>query len=121
MSDLQTVLRNMLNKTFYVALRKPLDLKRVADVLPRHLEWMLEAERTGEVFLSGPFTGEGPPGSQGGMSILRAPSMEEAQRLITQDPFIAEGVFEAELRPWLLMEGSLNCTITLSNQRASID
>lgn len=55
------------------------------------------------------------------MSILRAPSMEEAQRLIAQDPFIAEGVFEAELRPWLLMEGSLNCTITLSNQRASID
>jgi uncharacterized protein len=121
MSDLQTVLQNMLNKTFYVALRKPLDLTRVADVLPRHIEWMLEAERAGDIFLSGPFTGEGAPGSQGGMSILRAPSMDRAQRLIAQDPFIAEGVFEAELKPWLLMEGSLNCTITLSNQRASID
>jgi hypothetical protein len=55
------------------------------------------------------------------MSVLRAASLEKAQRLIAQDPFIAEGVFEAELRPWLLMEGSLNCTITLSNQRASID
>jgi uncharacterized protein len=121
MSDLQTVLQNMLNKTFYVALRKPRDLTHISEVLPRHIEWILEAERTGDVFLSGPFTGDGAPGPQGGMSILRAPSLDVARKLIAEDPFIAEGVFEAEVRPWLLMEGNINCMITLSNQRVSID
>ncbi|WP_028221289.1 YciI family protein [Paraburkholderia oxyphila] len=121
MNDLDAILRNMLNKTLYVALRKPRNLHRVSDALPRHIEWMLDAERHGDIFLSGPFMGEGQPGEHGGMTILRAPSLDGAQRLIAADPFIAEGVFDAEVKPWLLMEGSLTCTIRLSNQRASID
>ncbi|WP_341317534.1 YciI family protein [Paraburkholderia sp. IMGN_8] len=120
MNDLSSVLQGMLNKTLYVVLRKPRDLTRVSEVLPRHIEWIISAERRGEIFLSGPFTGPGQPGEHGGMTILRASSQEGAQQLIEADPFIAEGVFEVEVKPWLLMEGSLTCNFTLSNQQSKL-
>ncbi len=120
MSDLSPVLQRMLNKPLYVALRRARDLKRLAEVLPRHLEWVVGAERRGEIFLSGPFTGGSQPGAQGGMTILRATSSEAASAIINDDPFIAEGVFDAEVKPWLLMEGSLAFNLTLSDQKTSV-
>lgn len=120
MNDLSAALRGMLNKTLYVALRKPRDLQRISEVLPRHVEWIVRAEQRGEIFLSGPFTGDGQPGRHGGMTILHASTEAAAQEIIAADPFVAEGVFDIELRPWLLMEGSLTFNLTLSNQKAKI-
>ena len=63
----QDMLRAMLNKPLFVALRNPADLSKSAALLEAHLQWAVAAERRGELFASGPFIAEGaPPGSLGG-------------------------------------------------------
>lgn len=115
--DVQSQLAGMLNKPFYVALRKPADLSRLEALLPAHLEWAIKAERRGELFMSGPFSAEGAkPGTQGGLSILRADSEAGAWRILEEDPFIKQGIFTAEVKRWTLMEGSMTLTVRFSDQ-----
>lgn len=111
------LLAGMLQKPLYAALRTPCDLTRFGELLERHLQWAIAAERRGELFASGPFTEEGgTPGALGGLSILRAGSLEEAERIIAGDPFISEGVYGATVRKWMLMEGGLTITVRFSDQ-----
>jgi uncharacterized protein YciI len=117
----QDIMRAMLNKPLYAALRQPVDLSRVAALLEDHLRWAIGAEHRGELFASGPFVAEGfAPGALGGLSILRADSVEEAQRIIQRDPFIREGVFKADVKRWMLMEGGLTLTVRFSDRSARI-
>ncbi len=115
------LLRAMLNKPLYVALRQPADLSRLSELLPAHLEWTIAAERRGELFASGPFAGDGvAPGALGGLSILRAQSVEEARRLLQADPFIREGVYTVDVKKWMLMEGGLTLTVRFSDRSANL-
>ena len=115
----QQLLRSMLNKPLYVALRTPVDTTRMSELLEPHLRWAIAAERRGELFASGPFVAEGEaPGALGGMSILRAGSQDEALAILAGDPFVAEGVFAVEVRRWLLMEGGFTVNVRLSDQSA---
>lgn len=111
------LLAQMLQKPLYVALRLPNDLSRFSEVLEAHLQWAIAAEKRGELFASGPFVDEGGvPGALGGMSIVRAASMEEAQQILSRDPFIREGVYVPSIRKWLLMEGGVTVTLRFSDQ-----
>ncbi|MCB5364174.1 hypothetical protein H0484_10495 [Pusillimonas sp. CC-YST705] len=117
MTDVKAQLAGMLNKSFYVSLRRPADLSRIDSLLQAHLDWAVQAERRGELFMSGPFMAEGAkPGTQGGMMILRADSEAAAWRIIEQDPFIKQGVFTAEVKRWVLMEGSMTVSVRFSDQ-----
>ena len=117
----QELLRAMLNKPLYVALREPADLARMPALLDAHLRWMVAAERRGEVFASGPFVDDAcAPGSLGGMTIVRASSVEEAKELLQSDPFVKEGVVQVRIRKWLLMEGGFSVTVRLSDQSARL-
>jgi len=117
----QQLMRAMLNKPLYVALRTPLDTTRMAELLEPHLRWAIAAERRGELFASGPFVADGAaPGSLGGMTILRAGSAEEAQAILADDPFVREGVVAVELRRWLLMEGGFTVTMRFSDQSSRL-
>jgi uncharacterized protein YciI len=69
----------MLQKRLYAVLTPPLKpMSELAVVLPDHLKYMIDLEKSGILFASGPFlSGEHvEPGS--GMTILRAASLEEA-------------------------------------------
>lgn len=113
----RTLLAPMLQKPLYVALRTPNDLSRFGELLEAHLQWAIAAEQRGELFASGPFVEEGGvPGALGGMSIVRAASLEEAQRILSQDPFIREQVYVSSIRKWLLMEGGVTVTLRFSDQ-----
>jgi len=113
----QELLRAMLNKPLYVALRKPGDLARMPELLEAHLHWMIAAERRGELFASGPFTDDtSAPGSLGGLSIVRAASAAHARELLSCDPFVKEGVVTIEVKKWLLMEGGFSVVVRLSDQ-----
>ncbi|KDB08158.1 YCII-related protein [Burkholderia sp. lig30] len=115
------MLAAMLNKPLYVALRLPVDLARMAELLPAHLEWAIRAEQRGELFASGPFAADNAaPGTAGGMSIVRAASAEEAADILAADPFIRERVFKAEIRKWILMEGSITMNVRFSDQTARV-
>lgn len=113
----KALMQGMLNKPLYVVLRTPVDLSRINELLPAHLEWVVQCEKRGELFASGPFMKEGAaPGAGGGMSIVRAESETEVERILSADPFIQQGVFAIEIRRWVLMEGGFTLTVRFSDQ-----
>ncbi len=120
-ADPGQLLAAMLNKPLYVALGEPRDLRRIQEFLPAHLEWAIQAERRGELFASGPFAAEGcPPGAAGGMTIVRAGSHAEAEAILSQDPFVKEGLVTITIRKWILMEGGITVTMRFSDQSARL-
>jgi uncharacterized protein len=117
----QELLAGMLNKTLFVALREPKDLRRLNDYLAAHLDWAIQAEKRGELFASGPFFAEGlPPGAAGGMTIVRASTHEEAQSILASDPFVMHGLVSVAIRKWVVMEGGFTVTVHFSNQSAKL-
>lgn len=116
-SQAQALMQGMIKKPLYVVLRIPVDMSRLNQLLPAHLEWAVQCEKRGELFASGPFMQEGTaPGSQGGMSIVRADSVEEVQRILSGDPFIQQGVFTVDIKKWMLMEGGFTVSVRFSDQ-----
>jgi len=93
---------------------KGLDLK---PYLADHLAYMMELERRGQLFASGPF-GDGTRGD--GMTIVRAASEDEARELALADPFVVNGIRTFTIQPWTVMEGSLSVTVNFSDRSAKI-
>jgi uncharacterized protein YciI len=113
----KSLMQQMLQKKLFVALRTPHDLSRFPELLEAHLQWAIAAEKRGELFASGPFIEQGGvPGAAGGMSILRAGSLAEAQRILADDPFIREQVYMPFIKQWMLMEGGLTVSVRFSDQ-----
>lgn len=50
-----------------------------------------------------------------GMEIIRATSLEEAQRIAEADPMHRSGARSFTIRPWLLNEGSVTVNIRYSD------
>ncbi len=93
---------------------KGLDLK---PYLADHLGYMIELERQGQLFASGPF-GDGTKGD--GMTIIRAANAEEARAVALRDPFVVNGIRTFRIEPWTVMEGSLRVTVNFSDRSATI-
>jgi len=93
---------------------KGLDLK---PTLPDHLAYMVDLERQGKLFASGPF-GDGTKGD--GMTIVRAADQEEARAIALRDPFVVNGIRTFKIEAWTVMEGSLNVTVNFSDRSAKI-
>jgi len=93
---------------------KGLDLK---PYLPDHLAYMIDLERRGKLFASGPF-GDGTRGD--GMTIVRAASEAEAREIALADPFVVNGIRTFTIQPWTVMEGSLSITVNFSDRSATI-
>ena len=93
---------------------KGLDLK---PFLAEHLQYMVDLERQGMLFASGPL-GDSTRGD--GMTIVRAASETEARELAMRDPFVVNGIRTFTLQPWTVMEGSLSVTVNFSDQTARI-
>ena len=119
--DASGLLRKMLQKPLYVAHRIPNNLARFRELLNAHLQWAIQVEGRGELFASGPFVEDGGvPGALGGMSVLRAATMEDATRILSDDPFIRERVYTPIIHKWLLMEGELMLTVRFSDRSYSL-
>ena len=93
---------------------KGLDLR---PYLAEHLAYMIELEQRGKLFASGPF-GDGTKGD--GMTIVCAASEAEARELALADPFVANGIRTFTIKPWTVMEGSLNVILNFSDRSANI-
>ena len=93
---------------------KGLDLK---PYLADHLAFMIELERQGKLFASGPF-GDGTRGD--GMTIIRAANAEEARAVALRDPFVVNGIRTFKIEAWTVMEGALNVTVNFSDRSAII-
>ena len=112
----QRMLRRKLYVVFSTATGSP---DRLKDILPRHLEYMIDLERKGLVFASGPLTTQGEPRGDG-MTVLRSASAEEARKIAEADPFFVNGLRTFEVREWTVMEGSVGLTVNFSDQSVEI-
>lgn len=114
--------KGMLRKRLYVVLSKGgAAADELARHLPAHLEYMIDLEKQGILFASGPLA-EGDGRMRGdGMTILRAPSAEAARAIASADPFVVHGLRSFELREWTVMEGSLGIRVNFSDQSLHLD
>jgi uncharacterized protein YciI len=108
--------RGMLRLRLFVIFSygKGLDLK---PYLAEHLAYMIELEKQGKLFASGPF-GDGTRGD--GMTIVRAASEEKAREIALRDPFVTNGIRTFKIQSWTVMEGALSITTNFSDGSATI-
>jgi uncharacterized protein YciI len=111
----------MLKKKLYVVLSKAVAPgPRLKEVLSDHLRYMIDLEKKGLVFASGPLTEEGGEPRGEGLTILRAANAAEARMIAEADPFYREGLRTFEVRAWTVMEGSLELKVNLSDQSVEV-
>ena len=109
--------RNMLRKKLYVVLSKGgAAPEKIAEHLPKHLEYMIGLEKKGVLFASGPLAQPDGKTRGDGLTILRAASAEDARKIAEADPFVAAGLRSFELGEWTVMEGSLGIKVNFSDQ-----
>src|SRR5580693_7130266 len=113
--------RKMLRKKLFVLMTNPIvPPEFLQPFLSAHLEYMIDLEKRGLVFASGPLTdGEGPPTGQG-LTVLRAKDAAEARALAEADPFFINGLRTFELKEWTVMEGTLGVRVNLSDQTVEV-
>lgn len=110
------LLKGMLRLKLFVIFSQGKGLD-VTPYLAQHLQYMIELEREGKLFASGPL---GDPSKADGMTIVRAADEEEARRMALRDPFVVHGIRTFKIVPWTVMEGSLNVTVNFSDQTTKI-
>lgn len=89
--------------------------------LPNHLAYQKDMEAKGALVLAGPLsdlTGEEMQGC--GLIVYRAASFEDARAMAEADPMHKAGARSFTLRRWLVNEGSLSVSVTLSEQRMTL-
>lgn len=97
-------------------------LERMREALPEHLAYQKALEAQGSLFLAGPLSdASGEETSGGGLMIYRAASLEAARALADADPMHRTGARRYSLRRWLVNEGALAVSVTLSDQRMRLD
>lgn len=105
----------MLQKQFFVMTREMLDPGKLSPVLLAHYRWIIDLEKQGKVFASGPMFEK--DGQQGvGMTIFRVDSWEEAEQLAAADPFCEAGAVDFSIQRWQVNEGRVNVSIDFSDQ-----
>ena len=126
MSELQERINElsspMLKRELYVVLTTPTrPMSELLPMLPDHLHYMIDLEKRGTLFASGPFLAGKDllPGT--GMTILRAGSLEEAEAIAWEDPLNKSGMRTFEVRTWQLNEGSFTVTVNYSDRSYSIE
>jgi uncharacterized protein YciI len=109
--------KSMLRKKLYVVLSKGgAAPEKIAEHLPRHLEYMIGLEKKGVLFASGPLAEADGKTRGDGLTILRAASAKAAREIAEADPFVVHGLRSFELREWTVMEGSLGIKVNFSDQ-----
>jgi uncharacterized protein YciI len=109
--------QRMLRKKLYVVLSKGgATAEQIGAILPLHLDYMIDLEKRGVLFASGPLTAAAGSPAGDGLTILRAASADAAREIASSDPFVVKGLRTFEVREWTVMEGSLGLKINFSDQ-----
>jgi uncharacterized protein YciI len=113
--DPRVLLSRSVKMTLFVMLRRTLDQSLLRENLGRHLRWMVDAEKRGQVFLSGPIAKREGAVPLDGLTIIRAADLAEAEALAETDPFVQLGAVGYDMREWTANEGAISVTMTLSD------
>ncbi|MEM7347359.1 MAG: YciI family protein [Chloroflexota bacterium] len=119
---LKELRRNMIRTNYFVAFSKLVkSMDDLIEVLPDHLEYLIDLEKRGILFASGPFLDKNYQIQGDGMSIYRADSFEEVETFAKNDPFFKAGIRTFGLREWQVNEGSYTVTVRYSDSTFDID
>ena len=115
--------KGVLAAEFYVVSSVPqVAPEELLSVLPDHLAYQKKLEKEGVLVFAGPLSDEaGENWSGEGLVIYRAGSLDEARDIAARDPIHTSGLRKATVRRWLMNEGSLTVTLSLSDQRLGLD
>lgn len=95
------LMQKMLRKKLYVLISTPrVALEKLKPLLATHLDYMVDLERRGLLFASGPLTDAGGAPSGHGLTILRTNDAAEARAIAEAEPFVAQRLRSFELKEW---------------------
>lgn len=88
--------------------------------LREHILYMIELERAGVLFASGPTLG--PDGSidGSGLTVLRCRTLSEARDIACADPLVRHNLRHVEVRKWIVNEGSISISVRMSEATGSV-
>ena len=89
-------------------------------VLAQHVEFLRDLERSGVMFMGGPFRATDYTWNGSGMLAVRAESLREAEEIAQRDPLVGKGLRTYEVRGWQLNEGQLRFTLELDSKRVDL-
>lgn len=100
---------------FYVVLAEP--TARAAEraaATDAHLAWLAALEAEGRLFLAGPFVNEDGASTGGGLFVIRAAGLAEAEAIAAADPYNAGGFRSFRVMPWRLDQGAFELSVSFS-------
>ena len=106
---------------FVVRTRPTGDMGLVKATLPDHLAYQKQMEAAGSLVMAGPISDEtGELMEAEGMIIYRAATLDAARALADGDPMHKVGARAYDIRKWLVNEGSLSFSVSLSSQSVDV-
>ncbi|MEM9319459.1 MAG: YciI family protein [Pseudomonadota bacterium] len=114
--------RGALAKELFVVRSTPAgDMDLVKATLPAHLAYQKDMEAAGRLVMAGPVSdATGEMMEAEGMIIYRAADLEAARAMADDDPMHKTGARRYDIRKWLVNEGSLSLTVSLSSQSVTL-
>jgi uncharacterized protein YciI len=120
--DAKTLLARMMRKELYVILNTTLvSPAKLQSKLAAHLAYMIDLEKRGILFASGPLTDSEGNLTGDGLTIVRAKSHKAAQGIADGDPFVRAEMRKAEVKRWIVNEGRITVQVDLSDCRGYLD
>lgn len=114
--------RGLLAKQLYCVYTKPTNgLGPIMEHIEEHLAYQHKIETDGIMFAAGPHPDDsGEQWGGEGMVVIRASSMEEAEKIAAADPMHSSGARSYTIRPWLVNEGKVTVELTFSNKGSEV-
>lgn len=113
-------LSSLLGRDYWLILSTPHAVTTdvgINEVVPEHVQWLLDLERQQTLLLSGPLLSGPDVGPGSGVTVLRAEDEGEATRIAEQDPFVKAGLRSFAVFRWRLNEGSISVRVSLGTGR----
>jgi uncharacterized protein YciI len=83
---------------------KDMDSVQISKIQEGHLAHLTELSNQGKICIAGPF---GDNGDLRGIIIFNVASLDEAEKLESEDPAVKAGRLTMEIKPWWGMKGSM--------------
>jgi uncharacterized protein len=109
-------LSRLLARDYWLILSTPTagtDQAAIDRHVEEHVAWLLELERTGVLFVSGPLLSGPGVGPGSGATAIRAADENAARRIAADDPFVLAGLRTFDVHRWRLNEGSICVRMSL--------
>lgn len=115
MTEVAALKARMIQRSFFVMHRKIVDPGKLKPVLLDHYRWIIDLEKQGLVFASGPLFAK--DGGQGvGMTVFRVEDFDVAEALAASDPFCLAGAAQFAVERWQINEGRMTVAYDFSDQ-----